>query len=397
MNYKQITFTLLLTGAASFNAHAADKWLISSQSEAVNTGQKIKLEVVKPEGTAVWPETLTVKLSSNGVTEDIPLSQAKAQGNIHRLYTGVPTKKYVGIIRAELTGQPSNRLVMLASNEETGPVQVVGIESAGDTDKASVRDAATTDDWKSPPVVVIAKPGDEPSLSANEPTYFVVGSSDDRGADSRFQISFKYRPFDPKGSVAEFLPLLSNVYFTYTQTTLWDLGENSSPFRDTSYRPGVFYRWTGRDRSIFPAEWRAGLEHESNGQGGIDSRSINTAYVRPTWNFDLPNGRRLSFLPKIYGYIEKDQNSDIDRYRGYADWQLRYGREDGLIVGALYRQGTAGYATGQVDLSYPLSDRIFAGTGTFLHVQMFSGYGETLLEYNQHRDTQIRIGLSVTR
>src|SRR4051812_42795674 len=117
MDHNKIAITLFLASAISLNANAADKWLISSQSEAVNTGQKIKLEVVKPEGIAVWPETLTVKLSSNGVTEEIPLSQAKAQGNIHRLYTGVPTKKYVGIIRAELTGQPSNRLVMLASNE----------------------------------------------------------------------------------------------------------------------------------------------------------------------------------------------------------------------------------------------------------------------------------------
>ena len=135
----------------------------------------------------------------------------------------------------------------------------------------------------------------------------------------------------------------------------------------------------------------------SNGQGGKDSRAINTAYVRPTWNWDLDNGKRLTFYPKIYGYLTKRENEDIQKYRGYVDWQMRYGREDGLIVNALYRQGTGGYATGQLDFSYPLSERIFARTGAFLHLQLFSGYGETLLDYNRENDTQLRVGISLVR
>ena len=102
-------------------------------------------------------------------------------------------------------------------------------------------------------------------------------------------------------------------------------------------------------------------------------------------------------MPKLYDYLDKSDNDDIQRYRGYADWVVRYGREDGLIVNGLYRQGTAGYASGQLDLSYPLSTRIFARTGTFVHLQLFSGYGETLLDYNRDRDTQLRIGFSIAR
>ncbi|HEX5539231.1 MAG TPA: phospholipase A, partial [Methylophilaceae bacterium] len=104
-----------------------------------------------------------------------------------------------------------------------------------------------------------------------------------------------------------------------------------------------------------------------------------------------------SLLPKFYQYIEKSDNSDIQHYRGYADWQARYGREDGWMVTGLYRQGTQGYSSGQLDISYPLSDRIFARTGTFLHLQIFSGYGETLLGYNVDNGTQIRLGLSLVR
>ena len=121
--------------------------------------------------------------------------------------------------------------------------------------------------------------------------------------------------------------------------------------------------------AILPDEWRVGAEHESNGQPGVSSRSLNTTFIRPTWNFDMANGQRLSFYPKFQYYLNKEENSDIQRYRGYVDWQLRYGREDGLVLGGLYRLGTGGLQT-QVSwmFPYPFSDRIFARTGAFVHL-----------------------------
>jgi len=401
--YLAILFIISLLPAYTF---AAEPWLIATQSEAINFGQKLTFIIVKPEAASTaWPDSLRMKLSGSGNTEEIELKPAKAtESNLmRRSYVGVASKKYLGVVRAELAGQPSNRLVMLAPNEDSGSTQLVDASgeankniSSNSTSQEKMTGNATSTN-NNGPVVVLAKPGDEPALSANEPTYFVVGNNNERGNDARFQISFKYRPFDPEGSVAQFAPFLSNVYFAYTQTTLWDLGENSSPFRDTSYRPSMFYRWVGKGRGLFPDEWRVGAEHESNGQAGLDSRSINTSYIRPTWNFDFDNGKRLSFFPKFHQYLDKDENSDIQRYRGYTDWQLRYGREDGLVLGGLYRLGTGGYSTAQLDLSYPVSDRIFARTGTFLHLQLFSGYGETLLDYNRDSDTQVRIGLSIAR
>lgn len=370
---------------------AADDWLIASQNESINIGQKITLEVVKPEKLASWPENLRLKLSGSGVSEEIELTLNKTSSDSvnRRLYTGRPHQKHVGVVRGELVDMSSNRLVLLAaSDDSTGVLQVT--EAAPDSSVPTVAE-------KAPPTLIIAKPSDEPALSANEPTYFLVGSNSEHGADAKFQLSFKFRPFDPEASTAGFLPLLSNLYLTYAQTTIWDLGGDSSPFRDTSYRPGMYYRWVGSGKNLKPDEWRAGLEHESNGQGGAESRSINIAFIRPAWHIDLANGKRLSFLPKFYHYIEKEDNPDIQHFRGYADWQLRYGREDGLLINSLYRQGTGGYSTGQIDFSYPLSDRIFARTGSFVHLQLFSGYGETLLDYNRENDTQIRLGISLTR
>jgi outer membrane phospholipase A len=34
---------------------------------------------------------------------------------------------------------------------------------------------------------------------------------------------------------------LDNLYFAYTQASIWDLSADSRPFRDTTYSPQLFY------------------------------------------------------------------------------------------------------------------------------------------------------------
>ena len=394
---KTVTFLWFFLGSGlPLMSHAADKWLIVAQREAFNTGQTISVDVIKPESVTFWPESIYLNLSGAGASEVVELKRtAQASENAgSQGYAGMPKVEFIGVVRAELVNYKSNRMLLLAaSDDDIAPLEIA---ATADTKDQMAPDEVAPADGK-PAVVVLAKPGDEPPLSANEPLYFVVGSSSERDFDARFQLSFKYRPFDPDARVAQYLPPLSNLYFAYTQTSLWDLGGNSSPFKDTSYRPSVYYKWTGSGRGIVPDGWSAGLEHESNGRDGADSRSINTVFVRPTWYFDFAHGNRLTLSPKFYQYLEKSDNSDIHQYRGYVDFQARYGREDGAIVTALYRQGTSGHASGQVDFSYPISDKLFGRTGTFIHLQLMEGYGETLIDYNRYSDTQLRLGLSLAR
>ncbi len=115
------------------------------------------------------------------------------------------------------------------------------------------------------------------------------------------------------------------------------------------------------------------------------------------WRRDLADGSSLIFAPKFYNYLEKEDNPDIARYRGHADWILRYGHERGWMLGARLRQGTGGYASGQLDLSVPLREPLFSRTGGFLHFQLFSGYGESLLDYNIRQDPTLRVGFSIVR
>ena len=394
--YRNLLSLMLLAWMTlqSMTGWVAEQWQIASKSEVIQFGQTISIDMVKLVATDTWPATFRLRVSGNGKNEFVQLAPAVQNANqpFYRTYVGLVNQSYAGIVRLELADQRSNRLVMLAPQADAGAMQAIESMSV---DEPTIVVASSSAD--SAATLVIANPDHEPALSANEPMYFLMGKNAAHGTDARFQLSFKYRPFDPKGSFAEFVPSLSNLYFAYTQTTLWDIGEKSGPFRDTSYRPSLFYRWIGDGRGIQANEWRLGAEHESNGQMGESSRSLNTVFVRPTWYVDFADGKRLSFYPKIQYFLNKSENADIQRYRGFVDWQFRYGREDGLMFGELFRNGTGGYYSNQLDVSYPISDRIFARTGAFVHLQLLSGYGETLLDFNKKTDTQLRIGFSIAR
>jgi outer membrane phospholipase A len=50
----------------------------------------------------------------------------------------------------------------------------------------------------------------------------------------------------------------------------------------------------------------------------------------------------------------------------------------------------------QLDFNYPLSKMLFHNLAIYFYAQFFTGYGETLLTYDQ-KDTAFRIGLGLTR
>lgn len=374
----------------SLSAHADEKWLIAAENELLDDNGHIYIEVVKPNNETAWPATLSIALMSHNQQEDITLSlQPSNAQSVTRTYAGQSKADFDGHIRVMLTEHASNRLLLVANSVEAKML-------ASNADK-TITVAGQTNKPKAFKRMVVEAPEEDPTITANEPVYFIVGSTDQRDFDARFQLSFKYRPFDPEARIAKYIPYASNFYFGYTQTSLWDLGSESSPFKDTSYRPSLYYHWTESGKGINPSSWKFGVEHESNGRDGENSRSLNIAFVQPFWTIDFSGGKRFTFMPRIYTYLEKTDNRDMHHYRGYVDWLFRYGREDAAILTGMYRQGTDGYAQGQFDLSYPVSDKLFGRTGTFLHMQLLSGYGETLLDYNRRSDTQLRLGISVAR
>jgi phospholipase A1 len=234
----------------------------------------------------------------------------------------------------------------------------------------------------------------EEALSVHEPMYFLLGDGNEFTA--RFQLSFKYRIFDEQGRLARMLPPITGLYVGYTQTSLWNLGEESKPFEDTSYRPSMFWLYDAGRRGLLPGTLRLGYEHESNGRGETESRSIDTVFLQPSWDTSIGN-RRLTFMPKLYAYLDDEDNPDIERYRGYADWIVRYGREDSWVWRAQVRYAPGGRTTAQLDVSYPLREPLIARTGAFFHVQVLHGYGETLLDYQERVGLRVWLGISVVR
>ncbi len=210
-------------------------------------------------------------------------------------------------------------------------------------------------------------------LSFNEPMYFTVGNGGGQ-TNARFQLSFKFRLFVPEDPRSR--GLLDNLYFGYTQFSLWDLSAPSAPFRDTSYRPSLYYYLPDL---------------------GVQNR-LFSRFIQPTMNVGNLNDYHLTVAPKLYTYLgPTSDNPDIADYRGHMDLKLAYGKPDGAEVAALLRKGKlGGKGSIETQLSYPLS-RLLPGTAGYLMMSYFHGYGESLLTYNQKDPAQWRIGYALWR
>lgn len=256
----------------------------------------------------------------------------------------------------------------------------------------------------------VYEPDDEVPFGIHEPMYFVYGLNPD---EIKFQISFKYRLFH---NIKDSSPLrwLQNLNVGYTQLSFWDFDSASKPFRDSSYKPEVFYDIgdpSDPDGLILPGlglrHVRLGILHESNGRDGAASRSLNYAYVQPefVYDFDRPaEGCRdcewweLSVRPKVWTYVGSDSdNPTIDDFRGHAEIAVRLmernpRRQSGVGLMASLRKGDAqDKATLQIDATtpFPFVQKLFTPN---LYAQFISGYSESLLGFNQ-KDTRFRVGL----
>jgi len=352
---------LLLGEAAAQTA----PWLIASPDGRAAPGEDFELVVVSVGGEPL-PDLLELKLKGEIDERIVPLRAVAPEAERRRSYLGTMPALFGGVVTAELAGRPSSVLSL-----RVGP-------SAGTSDSFTVG----------------RQPGEyEPPLSENDPMYFVLGARD--GYSARFQLSFKYRLFDFGSGFGREQPWLSGFYFGYTQNSLWDLSSDSKAFRDTSYRPSLFWKWDREDEKTFIDSVRLGVEHESNGRDGERSRSINIAFARPEWHWTLANGHRLQFTPKIYRYLERDENPDIQHFRGYVDWRVRYDAAGEWIATIVARRGTLGKASLLLDLSRRARDLKFGPVSGYFHVQFFTGYGEDILDYNLRRKSQLRFGFAI--
>jgi outer membrane phospholipase A len=179
----------------------------------------------------------------------------------------------------------------------------------------------------------------------------------------------------------------------------WDLGAQSSPFRNVDYQPELFYVTPSATLSSgISLSAQGGIRHESNGRDGAASRSINSLYIAPMAAIPLGGDYRLSIAPRLSFYVgSMSDNPDIRRYRGNTGLFLEVGKDDGLRLSTSTRfEFRSGKGALSADLSYPLPRLLGGGPDFYLFGQSFIGYGENLLDYNR-RVTRFRIGVALVR
>jgi len=314
--------------------------------------------------------------------------------------------EYVGALPANLRGRiridaldvdaPSMLVQLVAPRENsavassTPPAGGSAVEPSG-----SAAPAASVS-------TLVVRAGDDPNLddegrlSFYDPMFFVGGASN-TDANAQFQLSFKLRLYEPRDRASR--RVLDNLYLAYTQTSFWDLTSDSKPFVDTIYRPSLFYftpdvGWRVGGNAVGLA---AGYEHESNGRDGPESRSLDSLFIRPYFMWGDASSFYWTFSPKLYAYLDKDENPDIARYRGYGNFRFTYGKDNDWQLAASLRKGTQSSAY-SVDLqwTYPLH-RWFPGIAGYLMVQTFNGWGETLLGYRERDIWSVRAGYAISR
>jgi phospholipase A1 len=178
-----------------------------------------------------------------------------------------------------------------------------------------------------------------------------------------------------------------DLYGAYTQMSLWQIYNNSSPFRETNYEPELFLKFD-TDFNVLGLRNRLflfGFDHQSNGQSGAFSRSWNRIYIE----FIASRGNFVIGLKPWYRIPEKeedDDNPDIEKYLGYGQLWGAYKWKD-VVFSFLFRnnlrtdENKCGIEAG---CSYGLTHNLR------IYLQYFNGYGESLIDYNNSTN---RIGL----
>ncbi len=207
--------------------------------------------------------------------------------------------------------------------------------------------------------------------------------------ETKFQLSFKTKL--ARG-------LLGNdgdLWLGYTQSSHWQLynSDLSRPFRETNHEPELIFTWRN-DYAISDYSGRMmslSVNHQSNGRGEFLSRSWNRLIL--TIGLDKPDWA-VMLRPwwRIPESLSDDDNPDIENYIGRAELLIVHRKRNshqisGLIRHSL-RDGSESRGSLNLDWSYPCFNRLRC------HAQIFTGYGESMIDYN-HSTTTIGLGISL--
>jgi phospholipase A1 len=414
----------LFTGLVLVQATAQPVWLLSGPEQTLPAGSKCRfwLQCLNPSQgpvTLVFPASLPCRwqLGAQEIHGELAIGLAAeaepvviAGGSfVRRAYQGIVPPGMVGQIVVSVSFAGGEVSAAVVNARVSAPLDSPG--QPGDREASPV--VAKPPALEPPLQGGLARNSGGPLTNTNrstdpdeffrthffpyEPFYLIYGPE---SPNVKFQISFKYRLLLNTSQTVHSEPPWRDLYLGYSQTSLWDLNKPSAPFFDSSYRPELLY--FHRDL-IAPekADWfkldlQSGFKHESNGRDGDASRSLNIVYLNPSLNFGELTGWKFTLSPRAWTYVgDLSDNPNIANYRGNADLRTVLNWKQKAQLAAMVRVGnTFDHGSLQLDLTVPLRDLPLLRSSLFFYAQYFTGYGESLLHYDQ-RETQYRFGLGI--
>ena len=193
------------------------------------------------------------------------------------------------------------------------------------------------------------------------------------------------------------------LWFAYSQQSYWQVfnGDISRPFRSTDHEPELMY--------VYPANWSLGnhwrmayaglgLNHQSNGQSRPLSRSWNRNMLMAGFENDSGVYLQARLWRRLSEDAANDDNPDISNLVGRGEFSAFWAADTRNTWGLTLRHALRSPANGSARLEWlrSLGDSAKGGVnnGLRLHTQLFTGYGDSLLDYNRRR-TVLSIGLSL--
>ena len=227
-----------------------------------------------------------------------------------------------------------------------------------------------------------------PAFSIYKDNYFIGGTTlgetpSKDNSDLKFQFSFKQRILNKPFGKGVF------TYLTYTQKSFWNIFQDSSPFGETNYNPGLLFVMPSYKANRLTGIWTSSLEHESNGRDSTYSRSWNFVSVA-YGHFFSP---RLTASVKAWIPFSLSDNPDLMEYIGYGEGQLQWTvKEDRVFFNLLVRKGASWDWKGSIQST--ITYRPFENRTLNLMLQWWQGYAESLIDYQEARG-MLRFGLQI--
>lgn len=215
--------------------------------------------------------------------------------------------------------------------------------------------------------------------------------------EAEFQFSIKF-------DLASNLLGLQEVYSgAYTQKSFWQIYAESSPFRENNYNPEAFVHFPALLHENFEyfKGLTLGIAHQSNGQGSTASktseilanRSRSWNYAYAAFHFKISD---LIFTAKVWKRYEEsavdDDNPDLLNYLGYGKLSFVFPYKKALFRGFIRHNPGTNKGALEVSVSVPVPKK----NNVFFYSKIFSGYGESLIDYNRNI-VKTSFGLSFSR